>query len=116
MRRVSFGHGRAITTSSLAFRGRHEDRTGWKLCSEQCSANAYRLRISLAGFQTRSLDIVVRTAVRFEVNVRLELASQQTTLTVEATADNLVENKPAVSGTVDRRLLAALPRFLQIPG
>src|SRR5258708_7215988 len=40
--------------------------------------NTYRLRISLAGFQARSMEVVVRSPVPIELNIRLALASQQT--------------------------------------
>ena len=38
-----------------------------------------------------------------------EVAGQQTSVTVEGTASNLVENKATASDTVDRQLLATLP-------
>ena len=71
--------------------------------------NTYRLRVTVPGFQPHSSDVAVRTAVPIELDIRLELAGQQTTVTVEAAPANLVENRPTISGTVDRRLLAELP-------
>jgi len=71
--------------------------------------NNYRLLVALAGFQTVSTNIAIQTAIPMDLKVRLEIASQQTTVTVEATTDNLVENRATVSNTVDRQLLAALP-------
>ncbi|MGC9969211.1 MAG: TonB-dependent receptor [Bryobacteraceae bacterium] len=73
--------------------------------------NTYKLRIALAGFQEYNADVVIRTAVPIGLNVRLELAAQQASITVQASPDNLVENKAAASDTVDRQFLAALPTF-----
>ncbi len=71
--------------------------------------NTYRLTVSIAGFQTFSESVAIRTAIPIELEIRLEVAGQQTSVTVEATKDNLVENKPTASDTVDRQLLAVLP-------
>ena len=76
--------------------------------------NSYRLVVSLAGFQPTSVAVTIRTGIPMEVNLRLELASQQSSVVVEAGADNLVENKATPSDTVDRQLLAVLP--LASPG
>jgi hypothetical protein len=73
--------------------------------------NAYTLRISLAGFQAKNLGVPIRTAIPIDLNVRLELATRQTTITVEAVPANLVENKAIASGIVDGQRLAALPTF-----
>jgi hypothetical protein len=73
------------------------------------SPNTYRLRITLAGFQEYSANVVIRTAVPIDLNIKLNLAGQQTTVTVEASPDNLVENKATASDTVDRQFIAALP-------
>ncbi len=69
----------------------------------------YRLRVTLAGFQDQSADVVVGTSAPVDLNIRLELASQRTTVTVEASPDSLVENKATASDTVDRQSLAVLP-------
>ncbi|MBZ5634493.1 MAG: TonB-dependent receptor [Acidobacteriia bacterium] len=71
--------------------------------------NNYRLLVSLAGFQSITKNVVIQTAIPMDLEVRLEVAGQQTTVTVEATTDNLVENRATVSDVVDRQLLAALP-------
>jgi len=71
--------------------------------------NTYRLVVSLSGFQTHTREVAVRSAVPIIVEIPLELAGQQTSLTVAATREFLVENKATASGTVDHRLLAELP-------
>ena len=65
--------------------------------------------MSLAGFQTVTRSIAIQTAIPMDLEVRLEIAGQQTTVTVEANTDNLVENRATVSDVVDRQLLVALP-------
>ena len=71
--------------------------------------DAYRLRVSLPGFLVHSANIAVRAAVPAVLSIRLELSGQRTSVTVEANPDRLAENRAIASGTVDRRLLAALP-------
>jgi hypothetical protein len=72
---------------------------------------SYGLRVSLAGFQEFSRDLSVRTAVPLELEIRLEVAAQHSSVLVEATSDQLVDDRPSASDTVDRNLLAALPTF-----
>jgi hypothetical protein len=71
--------------------------------------NTYRLAVSLSGFQTQTRGLAIRSAVPIILNIQLEVAGQQTSVTVEAAGENLVENKVTASDTVDRQLLAALP-------
>jgi outer membrane cobalamin receptor len=71
--------------------------------------NTYRLRIALTGFQEHAQDLAIRTGVPVDLNIRLEVAGQQTSVTVEANSGALVETKTSASDTVDRNLLAALP-------
>ena len=71
--------------------------------------NVYRLRVTLAGFQSYDEDVTIRSGVPFEVSIRLEVAGQQTTVLVEGNPIDLIENKATASDTVDRRLLATLP-------
>ena len=72
-------------------------------------ANSYQLRIALAGFADYRAAVDVRSSVPWELAVRLELAGQQTSVTVEAGAANILENKSTASDTVSRELLDALP-------
>lgn len=71
--------------------------------------NGYGLRVSLSGFTQYGASVEIRTAVPVDVLVRLEIATQQTSVTVEARPDRIVENKPEPSDTVDRQLLTSLP-------
>src|SRR5258708_32045491 len=71
--------------------------------------NAYRLRVTLAGFRPHDEDLRIRTGVPIDLSVRLEVAAHQTSVTVAANANSLVENKTFASETIDRHLLAALP-------
>ena len=70
--------------------------------------NSYRLVVSVAGFQANSTTVILRTGVPMEVSIRLELANQQSSVVVEAVADNLVEKQsdnPAIPsiGSYSRR-------------
>jgi len=71
--------------------------------------NTYAIQVAFPGFRPYSGEVVVRTAVPLEVNIRLELAGQQTSITVEGGARNVVDSKSSASDTVDRQLLNELP-------
>lgn len=71
--------------------------------------SSYRLAISLPGFQTYEAEVHVESAIPVHLTIRLELAAQKTTVTVESTGANILENKPMASDTVDQQLLSALP-------
>ena len=75
--------------------------------------NNYRLRVSRTGFDMHSADVAVRTVVPIDLNIRLALASQHTSVTVEAAPDNLVENKATASDTA--RLAAFTSQFSEVP-
>src|SRR4051794_12226471 len=51
---------------------------------ERLPPNSYRLRVSLPGFQAYASDIVIRNAAPIRVDVSLEIAGQQTSVTVES--------------------------------
>jgi hypothetical protein len=71
--------------------------------------NTFQLVVSLAGFQTFRENITIQSAIPMNLEVRLDVAGKQTSVTVAATVENLVENKPTASDIVDRQLLARLP-------
>ena len=71
--------------------------------------NTYTLTVSAAGFQTRSSEIAIHSAVPIFLTVRLELATQQTAVTVEGRQEGLLETETAASNIVDRQVLARLP-------
>src|SRR3954471_1947894 len=49
---------------------------------EGIPANMYRLRVSLPGFQVYGADVSIRSAAPLRVDVTLDLAGQQTSVTV----------------------------------
>src|SRR5690242_1620454 len=59
---------------------------------ESIPPNTYRLRVSLPGFQAYAADLAIRSAVAVRLDVRLDIAGQQTSLTVESGAGELVAN------------------------
>ncbi len=73
--------------------------------------NTYRLRVGFPGFEPYNAEVAIRTAVPVELAIRLELAGEHSSVTVEAAPENILENKPTSSDTVDRQILASLPAF-----
>src|SRR5262245_3715422 len=55
--------------------------------------NRYRLQVSFAGFQTHRKDVSVQNAVPVTMTIRLELAGQQTSVTVLDSAEGILETK-----------------------
>ncbi|MBY0374963.1 MAG: carboxypeptidase-like regulatory domain-containing protein, partial [Bryobacteraceae bacterium] len=76
--------------------------TGFRLTAETDPAgvarltnipyNRYHLEIRAAGFAAATLHPDVRSAVPLTLKIQLNLASAQTTVDVEASADDLLEN------------------------
>ncbi|MDQ6759233.1 MAG: TonB-dependent receptor [Acidobacteriota bacterium] len=73
--------------------------------------DSYRVKISLPGFQIYESDIVIRTAVPIQLQVRLTLATSQASMNVNATVENLIENNPVASDIVHRDSIAFTPAF-----
>src|SRR3954453_7053462 len=69
--------------------------------------NTYQLRVSLPGFQVYTANVTIRSSVPMRLDIPLEIAGQQTSVTVESTA--LIEKTTISSDIVDRPLIAALP-------
>ncbi len=76
--------------------------------------NSYHLQVNAPGFSPFAEDVPVRTTVPINAPVQLALASEQTTVEVEASGADLVENVPVTHSDVDRSLLSALP--IEEPG
>ncbi len=93
------------------FSRRAETAAGGTFVINSIPPGTYTLRISLAGFQPQRSEIAIRTAVPLDLDIRLRPATQQTTITVEAAPENILENKPTATQIVDRQLFAALPTF-----
>lgn len=71
--------------------------------------NRYTLRVSAAGFEGERRGVEIRATVPVEVSVRLALAGQRTTVTVEEREGAEVDRVPVASQTVDRLTLGTLP-------
>ena len=71
--------------------------------------NSYQIQVSFTGFQTYHASLSIQTGVPLTLTIRLDLAGQQTSVTVHETAQTILENKATPSDIVGRQLLAALP-------
>jgi hypothetical protein len=70
--------------------------------------NRYHLEVKAAGFNQFSQDIDIRNAIPLQVKATLALASEATSVTVEAAAEAL-EVDPSAHVDADRNLLQRLP-------
>ncbi len=75
--------------------------------------NTYHLEIKAPGFSTFSQEVVIRNSVPVQVKATLALASSNTEVTVEASAEAL-ETDPSAHTDVDRSGLLKLP--ISAPG
>ena len=73
--------------------------------------NQYHLSVTSAGFSAFTQDVAVRTSVPIKVQASLALASEATTVEVEAMGADLVENDPNSHVDVDRNTFSKLPVF-----
>ena len=71
--------------------------------------NPYHLSVKVKGFQEYAQDVDVRSQVPISVQVTLAVAGSTTTVTVEGTASDLVENDPHFHTDVDTGLFDKLP-------
>jgi len=71
--------------------------------------NPYHLAVTAAGFSAFSQDLAVRTSVPITVKVPLALAGENTTVTVEAAGEHMLENVPYAHSDIDRAAFAKLP-------
>jgi Carboxypeptidase regulatory-like domain len=71
--------------------------------------NPYHLEVSASGFAAFAQDVNVRNAIPVQVKASLALAGAQTTLNVEATGADIVENDPSAHVDIDRTLMLKLP-------
>jgi len=71
--------------------------------------NPYHLTVSLTGFNTFVQDIGVNSSVPTNLKISLALAGATSTVTVEASAEDLLENSPTEHTDVDRNLFEYLP-------
>jgi uncharacterized membrane protein len=71
--------------------------------------NPYHVEISAPGFSMFDQDVDVRNAVPIQIKASLALAGSQTTVNVDATGADILENDPSAHVDVDRTLLLKLP-------
>jgi hypothetical protein len=72
-------------------------------------AGSYIVRVTLSGFAARDLEVTIHQGVCSEISVRLELASQQSSVTVKAGLENVIDGSAAAVQVVDRERLSSLP-------
>lgn len=71
--------------------------------------NPYHLTVTLQGFNTFVQDVDVSSSVPTVLKISLGLAGATSTVTVEASAEDLLENTPTEHTDVDRNLFEELP-------
>jgi hypothetical protein len=71
--------------------------------------NTYRLQVSASGFQSSQQDVSVRSSVPMNVDIKLALASETTTMNVTGEAADMVENVPTAHTDIDSSTFDKLP-------
>jgi hypothetical protein len=71
--------------------------------------NPYHLTVTAPGFAPFSQDVEVRSAVPITLEIRLQLGTSATSITVEASGSDLIETEPSAHTDVDTRLIEKLP-------
>ncbi len=71
--------------------------------------NPYHLEVTAAGFNASEQDVQVRNAIPLQVKAKLAIAGGVTSVTVEATGADILENDPSAHIDVDRSLILKLP-------
>jgi hypothetical protein len=71
--------------------------------------NPYHLTVSEKGFGTYVRDVDVRSSVPINLSIRLKVENSSEVVTVEATAEDLLENTSTFHTDVDRELFNKLP-------
>ena len=71
--------------------------------------NPYHMEVTAAGFNASEQDVSVRNAIPVQVKAKLAVAGGQTSVTVEATGADILENDPSAHIDVDRSLILKLP-------
>ena len=80
-----------------------------KFTFSNVSFNPYHLSISGSGFDAYAQDVNVRSVVPLTLSIILKISSSRETVTVEAGAEDLLENTPTFHTDVDRDLFSKLP-------
>jgi Carboxypeptidase regulatory-like domain len=71
--------------------------------------NPYHLTVKAEGFAEAVRDMQVRSVVPTNVNISLQVSGSSTTVNVEASAADLLENSPTFHTDVDRNLFSKIP-------
>jgi hypothetical protein len=71
--------------------------------------NPYHLSVTAQGFAPYSEDIDVRSVVPLNLNAQLQVKGSSEVVTVESSAQDLLENEPTFHTDVDRELFDKLP-------
>jgi len=71
--------------------------------------NTYHLEVKTQGFVSYEHDVVVRSTVPMNLDIKLAVAGSQTTIQVEASGSDMLENIPTAHNDVDQNALATLP-------
>src|SRR3984885_9609174 len=71
--------------------------------------NPYHLTVSLAGFNTYTQDVSVQSSVPTNLKISLSLAGATSSVTVEASSEDLLETTSTEHTDVDRNLFEQLP-------
>jgi hypothetical protein len=71
--------------------------------------NPYHLSVSLAGFNTYTQDVTVQSPVPTNLKISLSLAGATSSVTVEASSEDLLETTSTEHTDVDRNLFEQLP-------
>jgi hypothetical protein len=71
--------------------------------------NPYRLSVKAAGFQPAYQDVTLRSSVPIDLKVTLQIATETSSVTIQAEAGDLIEQSPTAHTDVDRSLFDTLP-------
>ena len=78
--------------------------------------NPYHFEVSASGFAPFQQDVSVRSSVPVNIKVPLTLAGSTTSVTVEASGSDLLENVPYAHHDVDQSTIANLPTLSPASG
>jgi hypothetical protein len=81
---------------------------------QQVPQNSYHLQVDAPGFERWEQDVLVRSNLPMDVKATLTLAGSASSVTVEASGSDLLENVPYAHNDVGEAALARLP--LSSPG
>jgi len=71
--------------------------------------NPYHLTVTAAGFSAAVQDVEIRSVVPATIKITLQVTGSRETVTVEATATDLIENDPTFHSDIDKNLFDKLP-------